>query len=337
MEAARADHLPSEALGSVFNLLSAPDDALARAFAARFEQLTGALTAKSEEDTAFYRVVDYLPFCEVGAEPNLEAIDADGFAKRMAARAEASPCALDALSTHDTKRSADARAALVALTYLPDPGARLYTQGRTRARERGIDERWGIYAAQIALMMQEEPDREARVAEHVSKAMRESKDASSYENPNAGAEEAVRDLALDLTGALDSDAIWSVEERRDFAQIRDRLILAQVALQLTAPGIPDIYQGTEISCVALSDPDNRRLVDWARMSDPPTERDARKLALTRELIALRRDHAEHLAMGSYEIDVSDDYWTVRRQWKGKQIAVEIERPRVGASQAAEIM
>ncbi len=187
----------------------------------------------------------------------------------------------------------------------------LYTQGRTRARERGIDERWGIYAAQIALMMQEEPDREARVAEHVSKAMRESRMRPATKTPMRARRSGAGSPPLDLTGALDSDAIWSVEDGGTFAQIRDRLILAQVALQLTAPGIPDIYQGTEISCVRPERSGQSPPCRLGAVSDPPTERDARKLALTRELIALRRDHAEHLAMGSYEIDVSDDYWTVR--------------------------
>jgi (1->4)-alpha-D-glucan 1-alpha-D-glucosylmutase len=128
--------MPSEALASISYLLSAPDDRPARAFAARFEQLTGALTAKSEEDTVFFRAVSYLPFCEVGSEPELESLSEEGFAEIMQARADDMPVALSTLSTHDTKRSADARAAIIALSYLPNVAASFYRNAREEARRR---------------------------------------------------------------------------------------------------------------------------------------------------------------------------------------------------------
>lgn len=326
LEAARADRLPSSGLGLVFTLLSAPDDPLARAFAARFEQLTGALTAKSEEDTVFFRSVAYLPFCEVGAEPDLDAIDGNQFAQWMMARAETTPCALSALSTHDTKRSADARAALIALSYHGELGARLYAAGSERARARGVDGRWGIYAAQVALMMLGEPERDKRVAEHLAKAMRESKDASSYEAPDLEAERTVIELARALVKDLGSHALWSKAEESAYLRTWHQLILAQLALQLTAPGIPDIYQGTEVVSVTLTDPDNRRPIDWNQLSRPTREIDARKRELTRSLLEARRKQPELFALGSYALKVSAAHWTVRRNWQDREFCFDIERP-----------
>lgn len=330
LDAAKADRTPSEALGPVFSLLAAPDDPLARAFAARFEQLTGALTAKSEEDTVFFRAVTYLPFCEVGGKPGLLPIDAEAFARLMSARASATPCALNALSTHDTKRSADARAVIIALTYLPDLSERLYRRGRTLARESAVTERWGIYAAQIALILYREADRDARAADHIAKAMRESKDSSSHEDPVLEAEVAVTAIVHRVMEELADHIVWSQTERNAFEAIHADLVLAQVALQLTAPGIPDVYQGTETLSSTLTDPDNRRAVPWEALASPERldSLDQRKLALTRMLLARRREQPELFAMGDYALQMSEHGWTVHRQWQDQRIAVDIARPRV---------
>jgi len=330
LEAARQDPMPSEALGLVFNTLSAPDDPLARSFAARFEQLTGALTAKSEEDTVFYRSVAYLPFCEVGSEPDLQAIDVEDFTRIMAGRARQTPCALNTLSTHDTKRSADARAALIALTYLPALGERLYAGARAEARARSIAERWGLYTLQTALILYCEKDVDTRIPAHIEKAMREAKDASSYEAPDIDAETAVTRLALDLVADLRGDTLWSPDERARFERMSETLVLAQAALHLTAPGIPDLYEGTMVASPALTDPDNRRPVDWQRidraaLSDAP-DLDARKMGITQDLIARRRRHPELFAMGDYALEVTDEGWIVRRHWQGEHVAIEIPRP-----------
>ena len=324
LQTAKAQRSPSDALGPLFNLLSAPDDALARTFATRFEQLTGALTAKSEEDTVFFRAVSYLPFCEVGGEPDLEPIGADEFMRRMAERAAHSPCALNTLSTHDTKRSADARAAIAALTYCPALGDKLYRTARRLAGQRGLSERWALYAIQTALMMVDQPDRDARMRDHIAKAMREAKDASTHEAPVTHAEQQIGDLAITLADALKADELWSPQERSVFDQVVQTLILAQVAFQISAPGIPDIYQGTDAERMLLTDPDNRRRVDWNMLQQDC----AHKTALTRQLLALRRSNKELFAMGSYALEQSDRSWTVIRRWQGKEVRIEIERPLV---------
>jgi (1->4)-alpha-D-glucan 1-alpha-D-glucosylmutase len=299
--------------GALLGLLHAPHDPLARAFAARFEQLTGALTAKSEEDTVFFRSVAFLPFCEVGSEPDLEAIDAAGFAAILSARAAQSPLGLDALSTHDTKRSADARAVIVALSHFPDVAEALYRDAREQARASRLPERWGVYALQTALMLRGQDEAQERIAAHIAKAMREAKDLSRHEAPDEEAEGAVTALALSLHRQI------SGEIAPGFDAAVETIVLAQVALQLTAPGIPDIYQGTEGLAVALTDPDNRRPVPWDGLPDTG----GKKLALTRELLARRRTAPDLFARGSYRLTDRGDSLLVEREWEGERFAFEI--------------
>jgi (1->4)-alpha-D-glucan 1-alpha-D-glucosylmutase len=305
--------------GALLDLLRSPDDPLARAFAARFEQLTGALTAKSEEDTVFFRSVAFLPFCEVGSEPDLEPLDAAGFEAILSARAAQSPLALDALSTHDTKRSADARAVLVALSHFPEVAEALYRDAREQARAADLPERWGLYALQTALMMRGQDEAQERIAAHIAKAMREAKDLSRHEAPNEEAEGAVTALALTLHSQV------SGEISPQFDEAVETIVLAQVALQLTAPGIPDIYQGTEGLAVALTDPDNRRPVPW----DDLSRTGGRKLALTRELLARRRAAPDLFARGSYRLTDQGGALLVEREWEGETFAFEI--PLVGGA------
>ncbi|HUD30717.1 MAG TPA: malto-oligosyltrehalose synthase [Novosphingobium sp.] len=309
-----ATQAPASAL---LDLLRAPDDPLARAFAARFEQLTGALTAKSEEDTVFFRSVAYLPFCEVGSEPDLDAITPGDFAAIMADRAAHTPLALDALSTHDTKRSADARAVLVALSHFPEEAAALYEEARASARAAAVPEGWGLYALQTALMLRGQDDAEDRIAAHIAKAMREGKDLSRHEAPDEAAEAAVTALARDLARSM------TLPPRFDAAV--ETVVLAQVALQLTAPGIPDIYQGTEGLAVALTDPDNRRPVGW----DALPRTGGAKLALTRDLLARRRAAPDLFARGTYRLEDRGASLLVERAWEGETFAFAIPLVQAG--------
>ncbi|MFC0204647.1 malto-oligosyltrehalose synthase [Novosphingobium soli] len=307
-------------LPALLDLLRAPDDPLARTFATRFEQLTGALTAKSEEDTVFFRSVAFLPFCEVGAEPDLDAMDLSRFEQEMAARAERSPRALNALSTHDTKRSADARAVLLALSHFPDLARDLYARGREQAIAAGLPPRWGLYALQTALMMRGQPEAEARIADHVAKAMREAKDLSRHEAPDEHAESTVTDLCRQLHHALSRDEGLPVA----FDARYEAIVLAQVTLQLCAPGIPDIYQGTEVEAVALTDPDNRRPVDWDGIrSGAMASLSARKLALTRTLLAHRAEDPELFAHGDFRLVDVGSAWRLERNWQDRTFTTTI--------------
>ncbi|GLK46139.1 MULTISPECIES: malto-oligosyltrehalose synthase [Novosphingobium] len=315
-------------VASLIGLLRAPDDPHARAFAVRFEQLTGALTAKSEEDTVFFRSVAFLPLCEVGAEPDLGVIDDATFAAGMAKRADRTPLALDTLSTHDTKRSADARAVLVALSHFPDFARELYTDARQRGREAGVSEQWALYALQTALMLRAEPDAPERINAHVAKAMREGKDLSRHEAPNTAAEAAIAQLCRALHHGLATGELLPDRLRGDFEAAIETIALAQTALQLTAPGIPDIYQGSEGLAVALTDPDNRRPVDWGALALgqlPPLA--ARKLELTRILLTQRQERPDLFTCGTYALRTDEDSWIVERTGEGEAFSVHIPMPK----------
>ena len=315
-------------VASLIGLLRAPDDPHARAFAVRFEQLTGALTAKSEEDTVFFRSVAFLPLCEVGAEPDLGVIDDAEFATVMAMRADRTPLALDALSTHDTKRSADARAVLIALSYFPDLARELYADARQRAKKAALSEQWALYALQTALMLRAEPDAPERINAHVAKAMRESKDLSRHEAPDTAAETAVAQLCRALHRGLATSDLLPDRLRGEFEAAIETIVLAQTALQLTAPGIPDIYQGSEGATSALTDPDNRRPVDWrALASGQVSPLTARKLELTRILLTQRREQPELFTCGTYALQADDDSWIVKRTWQGEAFSLRIPVPR----------
>ncbi|WP_232495868.1 malto-oligosyltrehalose synthase [Novosphingobium kaempferiae] len=322
-----ADACDQPLVACLLDLLRATDDALARTFATRFEQLTGALTAKSEEDTVFFRSVAYLPLCEVGAEPDLDAIDRAAFEAAMAERARLTPLALNALSTHDTKRSADARAVLVALSHFPALARDLYAEARSRAVAAGVPEHWGLYALQTALMLRSEPEADTRIADHIAKAMREGKELSRHEDPDTATEAAVADLCRALHGDLPARLGAGFEE------MVEAVTLAQVALQLTAPGIPDIYQGTEGLSVGLTDPDNRRPVAWDTLehAEGGGDLNARKLRLTRDLLARRRAAPNLFARGSYRLHNDDGIWTVEREWQGQSVWVRIPMPASAAT------
>jgi (1->4)-alpha-D-glucan 1-alpha-D-glucosylmutase len=133
------------------------------------------------------------------------------------------------------------------------------------------------------------PERAARLSDHAVKALREAKETSSWTAPDTRHEAEVAAFARAL--AADAGLAAPLAPLEDLAR---RLALVQLGLKLTMPGIPDIYQGCEIGCAALTDPDNRRPVDFAALAAaleaphrlPPQDRD--KLDLTRRLLHLRR-------------------------------------------------
>jgi (1->4)-alpha-D-glucan 1-alpha-D-glucosylmutase len=239
----------------------------------------------------------------------------------MTERAATTPLALDALSTHDTKRSADARAVLIALSHFPALARDLYGEARARASAAGLPEGWGLYALQTALILRGEPDAEARIADHIAKAMREAKDLSHHEAPDETAEDAVIALCRVLHYAVSDGSLLAPEDAARLDAAVEAVVLAQVALHLTAPGVPDIYQGTESLAIALTDPDNRRAVDWGALeSAEASGLAARKLALTRTLLAHRRLSPTLFARGNYNLWRQDDGWTIEREWQGERFA-----------------
>ncbi|MWD27832.1 malto-oligosyltrehalose synthase [Aquicoccus sp. SCR17] len=300
---ARADPglLAGEALQALGDLLTAEGDAPAQ-FRIRLQQVTGAVTAKAQEDTAFYRELRLLAMNEVGGEPDDGALPVAEFHALMSERAERAPYALTLTSSHDTKRSEDARARLVAATRAPSSFEDWHANCAALAPE-GLDPNLVWYLAQSRLALgRDAPEAADRLADHAVKALREAKTQSFHTAPDEALEAEAQRFARQLA-ALDP-AIPALDPLEQAA--RD-VVLAHTALKLVIPGIPDIYQGAETVLLALTDPDNRRAVDFPRLeralADPsclPEGLFREKFRLTRTLLALRRRLPDLFLHGSYE-------------------------------------
>ena len=297
-------------------------------FAMKVQQLTGPVMAKSLEDTAFYRYAPLLALNEVGGEPTAPALSTDAFHAMMRERAERAPHGMTATATHDTKRGEDARARLLALSEFADEWSELVTAWATanaplvsEAEGRRAPSRlheYLIYQTLLGAWPLEGPDDNfvARMEAYAVKAARESKLETSWMNPNEAYEAA---LAGFVRGLLDRSRSAAFMNAFDVFARRIALVgalngLVQLTLKAMMPGVPDFYQGTEYWDLSLVDPDNRRPVDfsarsqaldhvtnapdWPRLAEHWTTGDI-KLALTRELLAVRRALPDLFAHGDY--------------------------------------
>ncbi len=289
------------ALPFLAEVLTRPDPETTR-LRERMQQVTGAAVAKSQEDTAFYREVRLLSANEVGSEPGEDALGIEGFHRAMEDRAARMPHGLTLTSSHDTKRSEDARMRIAAITRRPCSFEAWFRICQGFAPDR-LDANLVWYVAQSFLAIDAaDGDFADRLADHVIKALREAKTESYWTAPDTELESTatayVRRLAVQFpTPPPELDGIFAAA---------DRLSVIQTALKLTAPGIPDIYQGCEIASYALTDPDNRRPVDFDaldRALDDPAALarplDRTKLRLTLRLLRLRKKHAALFTDGDY--------------------------------------
>ncbi|HDP88496.1 MAG TPA: malto-oligosyltrehalose synthase [Thioalkalivibrio sp.] len=233
--------------------------------AMRFQQLTGPAMAKGVEDTAFYRYHRLVALNEVGGEPTRFGIAVSEFHQACEQAARHQPRALLATSTHDTKRSEDVRARLLLLSEIPEAWSRTVRRWRhhNAGHRRG---EWPDPATEYLLyqtLVGAWPIETPRVTAYMEKSVREAKLHSSWTQPDEAYEQAVQDF---VTAILD-DAEFRAELESFVAPLvaPGRVNgLAQTLIKLTAPGIPDLYQGTELWDLSLVDPDNRRQVDFAR-------------------------------------------------------------------------
>lgn len=224
--------------------------------AVRFPQVSGAVMAKGVEDTAFYRYTRFSALNEVGGDPTAFGVSPEGFHAAAHRRQRDSPAELTTLSTHDTKRAEDVRARLAVLSELPGEWAQ-------------VSRRWNRLAPCGAfghLLWQTAvgtwPIERGRLHDYCTKAMREAGHVTSWDDPDPDYEDAVH-RAVDR---IYDDA----DLRREVAEFAARITpagwsnsLGQKLVQLTMPGVPDVYQGCELWDNSLVDPDNRRPVDFA--------------------------------------------------------------------------
>ncbi|MGE4303293.1 MAG: malto-oligosyltrehalose synthase [Novosphingobium sp.] len=277
----------------------------------KFQQLSAPIAAKAVEDTAFYRHGVLLSANEVGSDPAHPALSIDACHAAMAHRAARQPQAMLSLATHDHKRGPDARARLAVLSDIPDRWA---AQVRSWMMLMGPDA-MGVDPADIYMLLQTlvgawdesaETDLRAflsRVQAWQEKAVREAKLHSSWAAPDADYEARYKALAAALlTGADYADFRETFRAfRQAIAPAAEANSLAQTALLMLAPGVPDIYQGSELEDFSLVDPDNRRPVDYALRQKLLTARAVAptKQALVRDILAIRRKNARLFTTGEY--------------------------------------
>lgn len=265
-------------------------------FATRFMQTTGPVMAKGVEDTAFYRYTRLGTLTEVGGDPSVFALDIDGFHAAAGMRQSGWPHASTALSTHDTKRSEDVRARLSVLAEMPERWAE--TLGRLRAIATTGN---GPFDALLwQAIVGAWPASPERLHAYAEKAARESAEDTTWADPDAAFEARVRAVVDAAFGTARPIVEAFVGEIAGFGWSN---ALSAKLLQLAAPGVPDVYQGTELWDLSLVDPDNRRAVDYAVRRDllaridagwtpGVDETGAAKLLVTSRALRLRRDRAE---------------------------------------------
>ncbi len=250
-------------------------------FVMKFQQTTSPVTAKGIEDTAFYIYHRFVSLNEVGEEPLQFGVPAAAFHKRMRERQAYWPHSLSATSTHDTKRGEDLRARLNVLSEVPQAWrTRVNRWSKANKRHKTViegepapdrNEEYFLYQTLVGawplLPMDEAQYRIFcdRIQAYMNKALREAKIHTSWVNPDQAYEEAVHRF---IESVLDRPRPNGFLE--DFLPFQARIVhcgmcnaLSQVLLRITAPGVPDFYQGTELWDLSLVDPDNRRPVDFA--------------------------------------------------------------------------
>jgi (1->4)-alpha-D-glucan 1-alpha-D-glucosylmutase len=234
-------------------------------FAARFQQFTTAVMAKGVEDTAFYRYHRLVSLNEVGGNPAAFGHPVDSFHDYCSHIAKAWPKTMITLATHDTKRSADVRARLHLLSEMPaewEAAVRHWAEHNERYRSQGYPDRNLEYLIYQTLVGAWPIDAE-RLKQFLLKAAREGKAHTSWIDPVPAYEDAIAEFVNNVMadGEFMND-LQTFIGRNQLVPYGRITSLAQTALLLTCPGVPDLYQGSELWDLSLVDPDNRRPVDF---------------------------------------------------------------------------
>ena len=337
-------------------------------FVRRFQQITGPVTAKGYEDTVLYRFNRLVSLNEVGGDPSRFGAALGEFHAENAERRRRSPHALSATATHDTKRGEDVRTRINVLSEIPaewrgrvQAWQRLNRKHRTvvdGAPAPGANTEYLIYQTLVGAW----PIDAERLRAYMLKALREAKVHTSWINPNTRYDEAIAKFVDIILDPARSSAFLD-----DFTAFQARVAhfgalssLGQVLIKLTAPGVPDFYQGAELWDLSLVDPDNRRPVDWdlrARLlqelqaalaaEDRATlahelvkhKEDGRvKLFLIREALAFRRARRALFEQGEYRALEARGVWAEHvcafARMAGEAAAVTVI-PRLLARRGAE--
>jgi (1->4)-alpha-D-glucan 1-alpha-D-glucosylmutase len=332
--AARAKRHTRAADASIFDFIRGvllSDEQPMRDFAMKFQQLTAPVMAKGVEDTSFYIYARLVSLNDVGADPAAFGYGVNAFHGASADRAAKWPHTMLATSTHDNKRSEDVRARIDVLSELPAAwrlNLRRWSR-MNRSKKRLVDgmqapsrnDEYLLYQTLLGSLplsgaKESLDDYAGRIETYMLKAAREAKVHTSWINPNHEYEAAI---AAFVHGLLRPGRNLFLERLRTAAGTVGWLgmlnSLSMTVLKLTSPGVPDIYQGTELEDFSLVDPDNRRPVDYAvrrallaRLPQDPKEMremfraplDGRpKLFVISRLLAFRRENPDLFFSGGY--------------------------------------
>jgi (1->4)-alpha-D-glucan 1-alpha-D-glucosylmutase len=266
--------------------------------AKRIQQTSGMVVAKGTEDTAFYRYSRFIALNEVGGSPTEFGLSTEKFHALAAAREAGWPATMTALSTHDTKRAEDVRARLAVLSELPDEFFTVVDRWSERYR---IEEP-SLNLVAWQTIVGAWPLSAERLGAYLIKAAREAKIRTSWLEPDEAFENALSKWVNDILG--DASLVTEIDSFVDRIKAAGWTnSLGQKLLQLAGPGVPDVYQGSELWDFSLVDPDNRRLVDYdlrQRMlsrilsgAQPSIEDSgAAKMLVVHKVLALRREQPE---------------------------------------------
>src|SRR5713226_5903764 len=303
-------------------------------FVLKFQQATGPVMAKGLEDTVFYIYNRLAALNEVGGEPQQFGLSVDAFHERNLDQHRTWPATLLATSTHDTKRSEDVRARMVAISEIPELWRRSLQRWRTanrrwkkivnEAETPAPNEEYLLYqtllgtwpiAGNGAPEQNVAPEYTQRIQTYMMKALNEAKLNTSWIQPNEEWLAATRDFVAKVLEPSTKNKFLPtfLPVAQEIARLGAVNALAQALLKLTSPGVPDIYQGNEVWNYSLVDPDNRRPVDYkvrAEMlsclsSKRPEDLlqnwpDGRiKMFLTQRALHFRNEHVELFRNGDY--------------------------------------
>jgi (1->4)-alpha-D-glucan 1-alpha-D-glucosylmutase len=253
-------------------------------FVMRFQQVTGPVMAKGVEDTAFYVYNRLISLNEVGGNPERFGVAPVDFHRQNAERQRQWPHSLITTATHDTKRGEDVRARIDVLSEIPDGWRAALTRwSRMNASKKSTvdgkpapdrNDEYLLYQTLVGAWPMEPVSNEdfesfrERTAAYMLKATKEAKVHTSWVNPNAEYDAAVEKFVKQVLADINSPFMSDLRGFQQFVAYYGQFnSLAQLLLKLTSPGVPDMYQGTELWDLSLVDPDNRRPVDYQlRMS-----------------------------------------------------------------------
>src|SRR6266850_1369705 len=303
-------------------------------FVLKFQQFTGPIMAKGLEDTVFYIYNRLAALNEVGGEPQQFGSSVETLHERNLDRQRKWPTAMLATSTHDTKRSEDVRGRMVAISEIPELWRRsLQRWGTANHRWKRMvndleapdaNEEYLLYQTLLGTWPMQAngepepapaPEYIERIQAYMAKALKEAKINTSWIQPNEDWDAAMYDFVARILASSSRNKFLPIflPAAKEIIQLGAINSLTQTLMKLTSPGVPDIYQGTEIWDYSLVDPDNRRPVDYELRCEMlkslssatlgelmQTWPDGRiKLFLTKHLLQLRRGHGDLFERGEY--------------------------------------